>query len=238
MLRSAIIISLLLTFPVFLKAQSNNYSCPFVTSPLNVDGHDSEDIWKAVSPTWFIPNQSKTLRERTWFKAAWDNTYLYFYIYLEDQQIECQMTNRDDHLWHEEVIEIFLDVDANPKTYFEFEWNARNTLLDLYVLNKHYNRDVIRQWWSWDCQGIQSAVRIDGSLNDDSDKDTGWAIEIAIPFEELYPAANIPPKKGDQWRMNLTRREGTETKGNLQKSSWLPPSCHFPLSYGTLTFTK
>lgn len=219
-------------------AQKKEYYSPFIKEQVSIDGKAKEAIWQKIKPVSFTANDNEELKANSWFKASWDEEYLYFFFWMEDKDITGEMTKRDDHLWNEEVMEIFLDADCNPKTYYEFEWNPLNTLLDLYVLNPNCTREVIRQWWSWDCEGIQSAVHIDGTLNNSSDIDKGWSLEVAIPFSEIQSAKNIPPKDGDSWRFDLTRREGTEKAGTLQKSSWLPPSCHFPLSYGKLIFQK
>lgn len=148
------------------------------------------------------------------------------------------MTQRDYHLWYEEVMEIFIDADDNPKTYYEFEWNALNTILDLYIINHNCTREAIRQWWAWDCKNVLSAVQVLGTVGNSSDRDQGWYLEVAIPFTQIETVTNIPPKPNDVWRNDLTRREGTEQGVTLQKSSWLPPSTHFPLSNGELVFQK
>ena len=212
------------------------YLCNTTSEKITIDGKPSEAIWNQITPTWFTAHDEQPLKAKSWFKATWDNDYLYFLCWLEETNIQAEMTNRDDHIWHEEVMEIFIDADNNPKTYFEFEWNPLNTLLDLYVLNPNCTRDVIRQWWSWDCEGIKSQVYLKGTLGDSNDTDDGWFLEVAIPFSQIQTSKNIPPKKGDVWKFDLTRRDGTEKKGDLQKSSWLPPSTHFPLSYGKLVF--
>ena len=51
-------------------------------------------------------------------------------------------------------------------------------------------------------------VRIDGTLNDDSDVDRGWSEEISIPWESLAllaPSRSVPPRPGDEWTMFLGR---------------------------------
>lgn len=214
------------------------YECRKTAEIMVVDGLAKEAMWENLTPVSFVSNTSEPLKANSWFKAVWDNDYLYFYFWMDDKDLTGKMTERDAHLWNEEVMEIFLDADCNPKTYYEFEWNPLNTLLDLYVLNPGCNREIIRQWWSWNCEGIKSAIVLEGTINDNSDMDKGWGLEVAIPFSEIQSAANIPPKVDDIWKFDLTRREGTEAEETLQKSSWLPPSCHFPLSYGTLIFKK
>jgi hypothetical protein len=60
----------------------------------------------------------------------------------------------------------------------------------------------------FDMPGLQTAVQVDGTLNDNSDIDKGWSLEIAIPWASLQLLANgrnIPPRSGDVWNMFLGR---------------------------------
>lgn len=61
---------------------------------------------------------------------------------------------------------------------------------------------------NFDMKGLETAVMVDGTLNDNSDIDKGWTLEIAIPWSSLSILANgrnIPPQNGDIWRMFLGR---------------------------------
>jgi hypothetical protein len=65
---------------------------------------------------------------------------------------------------------------------------------------------------AWEITGLRTAVKLDGTLNDARDKDMGWTLEIKWPWKglgELVPAKTvaIPPKNGDQWRINFSRVE-------------------------------
>ncbi len=63
---------------------------------------------------------------------------------------------------------------------------------------------------NYEMPGLQSAVKIDGTLNDNSDIDEGWSLEIAIPWKSLELLANgrsLPPENGDVWSMFLGRFE-------------------------------
>lgn len=62
----------------------------------------------------------------------------------------------------------------------------------------------------WDLPGLQSAVRVDGTINDRTTVDRGWTVEIAFPWAGLKPLANgraLPPNDGDLWRMFFGRFE-------------------------------
>lgn len=60
----------------------------------------------------------------------------------------------------------------------------------------------------FDLPGLETSVQIDGTLNDNSDIDKGWSLEIAIPWSSLELLANgrtLPPTSGDVWTMFLGR---------------------------------
>jgi len=69
---------------------------------------------------------------------------------------------------------------------------------------------------NYDMPGLQTAVQIDGTLNDNSDIDRGWSLEIAIPWQSLTWLANgrsLPPQPGDQWRLFLGRFQKLTVSG-------------------------
>jgi hypothetical protein len=61
----------------------------------------------------------------------------------------------------------------------------------------------------WNIFGLKTAICVHGTLNNPADSDTGWTIEIAIPWNALFKATHTfaPPKNGDQWRINFSRVE-------------------------------
>lgn len=69
---------------------------------------------------------------------------------------------------------------------------------------------------NFDMPGLQTAVQIDGTLNDNADIDNGWSLEIAIPwvsFKLLDNERSIPPENGDIWNMFLGRFQKLITGG-------------------------
>lgn len=60
----------------------------------------------------------------------------------------------------------------------------------------------------WDFPGLQTAVQVQGKINDDSVVDQGWTAEIAFPWQGMHWLANgraLPPRTGDVWRLFLGR---------------------------------
>ncbi len=89
-----------------------------------------------------------------------------------------------------------------------------------YTFGGNYDRTGATFWrgthprgirWAFtgfDLPGLETAVRVDGTLNDNSDIDKGWSLEIAIPWKSLALLAagrSLPPASGDVWKMFLGR---------------------------------
>lgn len=137
-------------------------------------------------------------------KMLWDKNYLYILAEMTEPHIWSYYTIRDQIVYHENDFEIFIDPDGDTHNYYEFELNAANTLFDLF-LSKPY-RDGGRPMIRWNSEGFKSAVSIVGTLNNPSDVDQKWTVEMAIPFKSLNveQTASIPVD-GQIWKIDFSR---------------------------------
>ncbi|MFZ2539959.1 MAG: carbohydrate-binding family 9-like protein, partial [Oscillospiraceae bacterium] len=185
------------------------YSCQRATKPFVLDGKIDKDFWKDAPYTcdfMDIEGETKaTPRFQTRAKMLWDDENMYFAAELIGDEIWGQVSKRDDVIFQDNDFEIFIDPDSDTHQYYEFEMNAKNTVWDL-LLTKPY-RDGGTAINAWDIQGLQTAVHIDGELNNPSAKNKRWTIEAVMPFEVLKQAAKggKPPSLGDFWRINFSR---------------------------------
>jgi hypothetical protein len=84
--------------------------------------------------------------------------------------------------------------------------------------SRHGRHPRGKRWafMDWDLPGLRSAVRVDGTLNDDTDIDRGWTVELAFPWTgmaTLFAGRQFPPHAGDTLRMDLSRFEHLEAGG-------------------------
>jgi hypothetical protein len=76
---------------------------------------------------------------------------------------------------------------------------------------------------NWDMPGLKWAVMIDGTLNDDSDIDRGWTVELAFPWAGMRALAgdrSLPPRNGDEWRVFFGRFQPMQFGNQTVGGSW------------------
>lgn len=183
--------------------------------------------WSQVAPVFLQEAiAGRAPEQKTAVRCAWNETEWRVLFECEDANPWATLQKRDDPLYQEETVEIFLDPLADLGGYFEIEVNPLNTVLDL-VFRKSisgYKSDK-----AWDCDGLQSTVlRTAG----------GWSAEIAIPFSSV---TDHTPKLGEEWRVNFCRID--RPKGvpgpDRELSAWSPPfrnNFHTPERFGVVEF--
>lgn len=176
---------------------------------INIDGQLSNSEWENIEWTSEFEDLQGYKGPEPLFptrvKMQWDDNYFYFAAELIEPHIWADITEHDDIVLNNNDFEIFIDPDGDTHEYCEIEMNAFTTVWDL-ILTKPY-RDGGRVIDAWHVYGIKKAVKIYGTLNDFSDTDNKWTVEIAIPWkvmEELGTHGGAP-NNGEQWRVNFLR---------------------------------
>ena len=155
--------------------------------------------WAAAMPIRWGPP-----RYATEFRALWNDTGLFVRFESTDTNPWYTMTGRDDRLWEEEVVEIFLDLDGSGHDYAEVEISPGNVVCDLRMVRPWPNQEGDL---TWDLEGLETRVRTrlqrDGTT-------AGWTATAYMPwsgFASLPSAADVqlPPRAGDHWRFNVFR---------------------------------
>jgi hypothetical protein len=188
------------------------YVCRRAESPIRIDGRLDDAAWRAADWTEVFGDIEGSLkpepRYRTRVQMLWDDKYLYIGAYLEEPHIWATLTDRDSIIFQDNDFEVFIDPDGDTQNYYELEMNALNTVWDLLLIKPY--RDGGPAVHSWDIQGLKTAVHIMGTLNDPSDGDKAWTLEIALPFavlKECIPGKPERPTAGEQWRVTFSRVE-------------------------------
>ncbi|MEZ0324323.1 MAG: carbohydrate-binding family 9-like protein [Fimbriimonas sp.] len=186
------------------------YVCARASGPPQIDGRLDKPFWARAG--WSEPFldilgvEGPTPWFKTRMKMLWDDSFLYIGAELEEPHVWGSLTVRDSVIFNDNDFEIFIDPDGDNHLYGELEINALNTVWDLLLVRPYRDAGPIIN--GWDIAGLQHAVWVDGTLNDPSDTDRGWSLEVAIPWKalkELSGPMACPPKVGDQWRANFSR---------------------------------
>jgi len=231
------------------QKETGTYLCHHTENPIAIDGRLEKPVWKKApkSPRFVdLVNGSPGYWD-TRMAALWDEERLYIAFWIEEPRVRARLTERDDPVYTENDIEIFIDGDD---CYYEFQINARGTIYEVfYIWQNAYRRgsrfdrpefdlisrdvDVLggfqdslrwqrhprgKRWafMDWDFPGLESAVQVQGTLNDDSDTDRGWTVELAFPWEgmtSLVEKRSLPPAEGDVWKMDFSRFETLDPNG-------------------------
>ncbi|TLS51478.1 hypothetical protein FE782_15320 [Paenibacillus antri] len=162
-------------------------------------------------------------RQRTEAKAVWTKDALRIRFECEDDFISAAMTKRDDPLYDEDVVEVFIDEEGTGKRYMELEINPLNTVFDARIANDLEGN--IQVDTSWDAEGLHTAaVREAGKTT----------YEISIPFENFEKRPDI----GTTWRWNLYRIDA-DPSGRRHFWAWSPTGAvdfHRSGRFGALVF--
>ncbi len=187
------------------------YVCSYTSVPPALDGRLDKGAWRDAPWTEDFADIEGDARPkpryRTRAKMLWDSDYFYIAAELEEPHVWATLTEHDSVIFQDPDFEVFLDPDGDNHNYYEIEVNALGTLWDLRLVKPYRNGGPALN--SWHVPGLKVAVRVDGTLNDPSDTDGGWAVMLALPWPALaeFAGCQTPPADGDQWRVNFSRVE-------------------------------
>ena len=233
-----------------------NYIC-YRAGTVIIDGVIEDNEWSKAPWSSLFTDIEGDLKPAplndTRMKMMWDDSFLYIAAELREPHIWAKLRQRDTVIYYDNDFEVFIDPDGDTHGYYEFEMNAFNTVWDL-LLTRPY-RDNGQVIDAWDITGLKSAVKIYGTVNDPSDTDEKWTLELAFPFEVLKEWGNVPAE-GTVWRMNFSRvnwktriENGTYVKETdpatgrpLPEFNWLwsPQgliNIHYPEMWGFVQFS-
>ncbi|PID26613.1 MAG: carbohydrate-binding family 9-like protein [Candidatus Cloacimonadota bacterium] len=229
-------------------------------TPIICDGNITDSEWKDVEwSSYFVDIEGDLKpkpRLKTRVKMGFDKNYFYFAAEMEEPHIWGTLTERDAVIYFDNDIEIFIDPDGDTHNYYELEINSLGTEWDLFITTP-YRDKFCHAIDSWDIAGIKTGVSLDGTINDNSDIDKKWCVEVAIPWKVLEEAAphGGMPKDKEQWKVNFSRvqweldkvgkgyKKSVDENGKtLPENNWVwsPQgiiAMHYPEMWGIVQFS-
>ncbi len=212
------------------------YTAQRTAGPITVDGKLDEPSWRNATPSPRFVDilTGGPVIHDTRAAVLWDENYLYVSYRVEEPLVHAKFTNHNDFIYQDNDVEFFV---AGSDAYYEFEINAFNTCYEVFFAwNDTFKKSGLAKHPEFDgaelvpfngvgftnhprggrvgnfahaMPGLKTAVHVDGTVNDDSDRDRGWTVELALPWKSLKWLATdgraLPPKNGDVWRMDFSR---------------------------------
>lgn len=191
-----------------------------------VDGKMEEDIWqKTESRTldYFYRVEKSDDEQQTTFRMLWDETHLYLFYEMKDKFLTARETKRDGEPYLDDCAEIFfITVPDSLDTHFGYELNLNKASNDfIYFNDYHDGKDVVYKSFNPE---FEVEVTYEGTINDNSDIDVGWTMELAIPISNFGELGQLAPiASGTRWAFLAIRQDRNDPEGNRRSTSTIFP---------------
>ena len=164
-----------------------------------------------ILPPFILANGSGPAIQQTVTRVCYNSQALYVRFDCDDRDIWGISTQRDDPIYDEEVVEVFIGPgEATPVDYYEFEVSPNGVMLDLTVHNPDSARATIQFDMAWNCPGLQWFAERDEANHH------WWAVMI-FPWKSIGVGDTLPKI----WRANFYRIERPHD-AEPEFSGWSP----------------
>lgn len=215
--------------------------------PIVIDGKTNELDWsktEARSFDYFYNVEKPTDQQKTTFSMLWDETNIYVLFKCADRYITAREKTRDGKPYFDDCAEIFLTpVPETINMHMGFEVNLYKTSNDFLFISNFYKgkKGVLKAF----NPNFDVEVTVDGTINDNTDIDKGWTMEMAIPIDLFFKLDTYAPvQEGNRWTFLAVRQERNEVEGSRRVTSTIFPldktkvDVHEPTVFGQLEFVK
>jgi hypothetical protein len=204
--------------PIFKASRTNQ--------PIIIDGKMEEDIWSnAEARTFdnFYRIDEPDDQQQTTFRMLWDEQNLYLFYQMEDKYLTARETKRDGEPYLDDCAEIFfISAPDSLDTHFGYELNLNKASNDFIYFNDFYDgEDLAFKGFDPD---FEVEVTFKGTINDNSDIDVGWTMELAIPLSNFGKLGQVVPvTAGNKWAFLAVRQDRNDLEGNRRSTSTIFP---------------
>lgn len=217
------------------------------SSTITIDGNLSE--WANVPATGAFTNHETGAAgtASATAKLLWDDTNLYLAFEVTDNDVTANYVNQDDNLFdNDDLVEMFFDFDGSGTNYLELGVSATGVNYDFNIICP--GTGGCGTWNSnatWDIVGLETAGVVNGTLNNSSDTDNGYVVEVKIPLASLASMTGgnySTVQEGTTWKGNLFKinyNTGAGTHAGTDYLAWNVHNAfgfHQPTKFGTFEF--
>lgn len=232
------------------------YRCRKTQGKITINAGLAEPDWQRAETIELaaFPWQEQTggLKQRTFAKLLWDDRFLYVAFVAQDVDITGERKPRDQEVWMDDCVEVFLDPEEADGEYLGFEVNAQGSLFD-YRAKLYRELDI-----SYSPNNVDVASYLERRRNDPQNQAGKYVIEMRIPLSALTgrkvvryklakegPAEVLPVKPGTTVGLGLYRVDHNTIGGqktiaySLWKAPWTDrPDFHLLSTFGRLVFVE
>ncbi|HUR46811.1 MAG TPA: PQQ-dependent sugar dehydrogenase [Candidatus Saccharimonadales bacterium] len=198
---------LMVTQPGQAAESTGGFECRWADGPIQIDGRANDTAWQRAqvitnfSMPW-LGDGKHPAPTATEARMLWDREYLYFFAQMQDADLYADVTNHDGTIWDNDVFELFFKPAKDKKGYYEFQVNAANATLDMFLPSRGaggYGRFKADGEFQ-----METKVLLRGTLNKWEDKDEGWSVEGRIPWRDFMRTGGRR-EPGEEWSFALCR---------------------------------
>jgi hexosaminidase len=167
--------------------------------------------------------------------SLWDDNNIYFAFVVWNKNLQASKTERDAQgLYMDDGVEFLIDANLDRTDIWQdddiaYHVNILNGIIDDRGLNEkgQYNND-----WNGEAKTI---VNLNGTVNDSTDIDKGYIVEISLPWHELNKIPFIGLKMGIDFCVN----DRDDVTNAYRHFDWKDlKKFHVPSGFGTIELKK
>jgi hypothetical protein len=233
--------ALAITINTGVQVRVSEMDVPRASGAINVDGQLNEPSWRTAGVTGALVNPGNGAPPgpsdaHGSVRVLWDDQNLYLGWEVSDDNLVETGTERDAHYWENDTTEVLIDPDGNGRDYYEIQVSPGGHTFDSQQPQPPTGGSFGNVGWN---PNLRVAVVRNGTLGNEADTDTGYTVEMAIPWSDISAgAAHVPPQIGDQWRVNFFLMDKPK-QGGQRFAAWSAPrggNFHATDRFGRLTF--
>lgn len=138
---------------------------------------------------------------------ALNTVYEVFFIWRDAYQRGGRFDVPEFDLFERKGLSFGGDFDRKPESFW---WGT-------------HPRGVRWAFLDYDLPGLETAVHVDGALNDSEHPSRGWTVEVKLPWAGMKHLANgrsLPPQEGDEWRIFFGRFQRVPLGPETSQAAW------------------
>lgn len=246
--RISILLVVVLIFTNIIIAQQKQlpmFEVSRANESIVIDGEMNEDSWNKTEMKSFdnlYASEKPSDDQSSKFRMLWDEKNLYLFFDFEDKYLTARETKRDGAPYFDDCAEIFIiPVPDSLDTHFGFELNLYKASNDFVFFNNYYNkRSLALKSFNPD---FKAEVTYNGTINDNSDIDKGWTMEMEIPLSVFgFLGEVVPVQNGNMWTFLALRQDRNDAEGDRRSTTTLFPiedirkNVHESTDFGLMKF--